>query len=689
MFHVKFFICLLWQSRHSSLPPPSLPGSRTAAGNLLLYTSPTPKPLVTITMAQETFPIDLGKLKPLKLDPTVTALSEDDKATLRHNIQLCRDAVIFFTALAGAKGLSGHSGGAYDTVPEVMIIRAFIAHGAPIVPVFYDEAGHRVATQYLLSVLNGAMPAERLLHYREYQSGLPGHPEKMLTPGVEFSSGRLGHMWAFCNGVAMGNPGKAVVMLGSDGSQMEGDNAEAARLAVGKGLNIKVLIDDNNVTIAGHPQEYMAGYDLTRTLSGYGLMTETTMGEDLDALYVDLCRVFNNQIPHALVIKRPMAPGIVGAEGSPHAHEVLKAEVAIAYLEKRGGYGEAIAMLKAAKPEKSPLTYRGSSGVGKNRDDFGKLVNEKLDAMDEATRVATVRVFDNDLEGSCGLHHIRKKYPQVFVRGGIMERGNFSAAAGFGSSAGRQGIFATFSAFLEMCISEITMARLNFSNVLAHFSHSGVDEMADNTCHFGINGMFADGGVKPGHGEDTTRLYFPADQFQFAACVKRIFDDPGLRFLFSTRAAVPDILGEDGKPFYQGKAFEPGKDDVIRKPGDGGGYVVAVGEAVYRALDAVIGLKEQGVDVGLVNKATLNVVDESMMRTLAKAPWVLVVEGWNYKTGLGSRFGDYLLAYGFKGRYDHLGTHLEGSGGLWQQMGYQGMDPAGIGAAIGKLAGRS
>jgi transketolase len=636
-------------------------------------------------MASETFPIDLGKLKPLKLDPTVTALSDDARATLRHNIDLCRDAIVFFTALAGAKGLSGHTGGAYDTVPEVMIVRAFIEFGTPIVPVFYDEAGHRVATQYLLSVLNGAMPSERLLHYREYESGLPGHPEKLLTPGVEFSSGRLGHMWAFCNGVAMANPGKAVVVLGSDGSQMEGDNAEAARLSVGKQINIKLLIDDNNVTIAGHPQEYMVGYDLTRTLSGYGLTTETTMGEDLDALYVDLGRVFNNASPHALVIKRPMAPGIAGAEGSPHAHEVLKAELAIGYLEKRGGYEKAIAMLKAAKPEKSPLTYRGSSGAGKNRDDFGKLINAELERMDEAQRVATVRVFDNDLEGSCGLHHIRKQHPEVFVRGGIMERGNFSAAAGFGSSAGRQGIYATFSAFLEMCISEITMSRLNFSNVLAHFSHSGVDDMADNTCHFGINGMFADGGVKPGHGEDTTRLYFPADQHQFAACVQRIFNDPGLRFLFSTRAPVPDILGEDGKPFYAGKAFEPGRDDLLRKPAERGGYVVAVGEAVYRALDAVIGLQEKGIVAGLVNKATLNVVDESMMRTLAKAPWVLVVEGWNCKTGLGSRFGDYLLGAGFKGRYDHLGTHLEGCGGLWQQMGYQGLDPAGIAAAIEKL----
>jgi transketolase len=636
-------------------------------------------------MANETFPIDLEKLQTVKLDPAVPTLTAEQKAALKSNIQLCRDAIVFFTSYAAGKGLSGHTGGAYDTVPELTIVRAFIAGGAPIVPIFYDEAGHRVATQYLLSVLNGAMPAERLLHYREYDSGLPGHPEKALTPGVEFASGRLGHLWAFCNGVAMANPDKAVVLLGSDGSQMEGDNAEAARLAVGKGLNVKVLIDDNNVTIAGHPQEYMPGYDLTRTLSGYGLQTETTMGEDIDALYVDLCRAFSEKKPHALVIKRPMAVGIDGMEGNPKAHESLEPEIAIKYLEKRGGYEKAIEMLKAAKPSKSPLTFKGSSGAGKNRDDFGKIVNEILDGMSEKDRIANIRVFDNDLEGSQGLHHIHKKHPEVFVRAGIMERGNYSAAAGFGSVDGKQGIFSTFSAFLEMCISEITMARLNFSNVLAHFSHSGVDDMADNTCHFGINSMFADGGVTPVHGEDVTRLYFPVDQHQFAACLKRIFNDKGLRFIFSNRSAVPDILGEDGKPLYQGKAFEPGKDDIVRKAPEGGGYVVAFGETVYRALDAVIRLQEQGVKVGLINKPTVNVVDQAMMKTLANASFVLVAEGWNVKTGLGSRFGSYLLQAGFKGRFNHVGTNREGCGGLWQQMGNQGLDSAGIEKAIRAL----
>jgi len=635
-------------------------------------------------MSTETFPIDLSQIKPLQLSLAGEKLSAEQLATLKHNVQVARDAIVFFTAVADTRGLGGHTGGAYDTVPEVMIIRGLIAGGAPIYPVFFDEAGHRVATQYLLSVLDGAMPAEKLLHYREFGAHLPGHPERGFTPGVKFSSGRLGHMWAYANGVALANPDKAVFVLGSDGSQQEGDDAEAARLAVAKKINIKVLVDDNDVTIAGHPSTYLPGFSVERTLKGHGMPVEIVDGEDIESLYATLVRVFSTPGPVAVSIRRRMAPGIDGLEGHPHAHESIKADKAIAYLEKRG-HADAVAYLKSVKPSKSPLTYKGSNGVGKNRDDFGKIVNSILDGMTPEQRVATVRVFDNDLEGSCGLHHIRKAHPEVYVSGGIMERGNFSAAAGFGFEKGKQGIFGTFSAFLEMCVSEITMARLNQSNVIAHFSHAGVDDMADNTCHFGLNNLFADGGL-PDEGKDTTRVYFPADQHQFAKCIRRIFTDPGLRFVFSTRAAVPDILDGSGKPLFgDGYVFEPGKDDLVREAPAGGGYVVSFGETLYRALDAVITLQEQGVKVGLVNKPTLNVYDEAMMKRLVTAPFVLVAEGFNVRTGLGSRFGSELLKRGFKGRFNHIGAHREGPGGLWQQMGYQGVDPEGIAKAVKAL----
>ena len=82
-----------------------------------------------------------------------------------------------------------------------------------------------------------------------------------------------------------------------------------------------------------------------------------------------------------------------------------------------------------------------------------------LDKLSKEEAKDKVMVIDSDLEGSTGLKAIRESHPEVFVPSGIMERGNFSAAAGFGFEKGKVGIFSTFSAFLEMCCSEITMAR--------------------------------------------------------------------------------------------------------------------------------------------------------------------------------------------------------------------------------------
>ncbi|HAD58980.1 MAG TPA: transketolase [Planctomycetaceae bacterium] len=641
--------------------------------------------------ASTEFPIPLSDYKVVALDPQQPTLTAEQKEQLAANIQLCRDAIIFFTAIADAKGLGGHTGGPYDTVPETLIMHGFMQHarngGSPnVLPIFFDEAGHRVATQYLMAVLEGDMDVERLLHYREYLSHLPGHPERGFTPGVKFSSGRLGHMWPYVNGVAIANPDSVVFMLGSDGSQMEGNDAEAARLAVAQGLNVKLLIDDNDVTIAGHPSDYLPGFDVSKTLEGHGLSIDIGDGEDLDSLYARMCAAVTSDGPVALINKRKMCPNVDGLEGSAHGHDVIKTAVAVEYLNANGREAAAEYLGTVTRGPGGP-THQGSdaSSVGKNRDLFGRILNEILDGIADEERVASVRVFDCDLEGSCGLNHVRAKHPEVFVRGGIMERGNYSAAAGFGYEKGKQGVFATFSAFLEMVVSEITMARLNSSNVLAHFSHAGCDDMADNTCHFGLNNMYAANGL-PDEGKDTTRLYFPADQHQFRACLKRIYGDEGLRFIFSTRSGVPDLLTESGERLFgDDYVFEPGKDDVVRE--GTAGYIVSFGETTYRALDAVIRLKEAGNDVGLICKSTLNVYDDDMMARLVASPAVLVAESFNVNTGLGSRLGTELLKRGFKGLYNNIGTNKEGSGGLWQQMGYQGVDADGILAAMTDLLG--
>ncbi|KAI6155512.1 thiamine diphosphate-binding protein [Pisolithus tinctorius] len=630
------------------------------------------------------FPIDLKKYKKLVLDPTRPQLTADQKAALQHNIQLLRDAIVLFTATGAARGVSGHTGGAYDTVPEVCLLLSLFEGSEKYLPIIFDEAGHRVATQYLLAALEGAIPPEHLLHYREANSKLPGHPELGLTPGVKFSSGRLGHMWPLVNGVALANRDKVLFCLGSDGSQQEGNDAEAARLAVAQNLNVKLLIDDNDVTIAGHPSKYLTGYDLARTLEGHGLKVYVTQGEDIDALWSSLAAAVTHDGPAAVICKRVMAPGVPDIEGSTHGHDVIPVKSAIKYFEARG-YAPNVAgdILLNIKPAAVPYLYIGSTKeVGANRVVFGEAVNLVLDKLSKEEAARKVMVIDSDLEGSTGLKVIHQKHPEVFVPGGIMERSNFSAAAGFGFDANKFGVFSTFSAFLEMIVSEVTMARLNNCNVLCHFSHAGVDEMADNTCHFGVNNFFADNGLSDVH----SWLYFPADALQMVAIVQRVFFERGIRFVFSTRSKVPYILKEDGKSrYFDGDyKFVPGKDETIVE--GKAGYVVSFGEMLYRSWDAVLRCRQEGLDVGLINKPTLNVVDEQTIRKIGSSPFVLVVESFNQKTGLGSKFGTWLLERQLTPKYGYMGTTKEGCGGLSEQIPFQNLDPQSIILKIKQLS---
>ena len=615
------------------------------------------------------FPIDINRF--IKLDLSLDKrLSNKDLDGLTKNIELMRDAIVATTAFARAKGIGGHTGGPYDIVPEVIVVDALRDGGVTIHDEFFDEAGHRSALQYVRGAIRGKLDPEKLMHYREYGSGLAGHPEPELLDCIDFSTGRLGHAAGHVNGVAMANPGVAVVMFGSDGAQMEGNDAEAARLAVANNLNVKWIIDDNNVTIAGHPGDYMSGFDVGKTLEGHGFKVFTCDGENYEDVHSSIVESLKIKGPAAVICKRVMGPGIPGLEGTSKLHDVIPLDTGIEYLENRG-HEKAVAMLEGIAAEQNAMPameFKGSGEKGACRKQFGTAVANVLRGMSEEEK-RRIHAFDSDLEGSVGLTAIREEFPDCFTSAGVQERGNYLAAAGFGSKDGNLGIFATFSAFMEMVISEITMSRLNEANVLAHFSHAGVDNMSDNTCHFGLNNFFADNYVEEG---SSTGLYFPADINQMDAVIKRIFHDHGLRFVFSNRSKTPVIFNEQGQDYYgSGYEFTPGVDEIIRD-GDAG-WIISYGDMLHRCLHIVEEFREKGIKVGLINKVTLNAVDEEIMERIGTSPFVMVIESLNSRTGLGVRFGTWLLERGFSPRYDYMGTTRPGNCGQEEQILHQGL----------------
>lgn len=133
---------------------------------------PLTTPCVHVTMpsmkdfdAKKFGGIPLDSYKPVPgLTLKSTSLSAEQKQQLQYNINLMRDSIVFFTATGAARGVSGHTGGPFDMVPEAAILLSLFENEKnSFVPTLFDEAGHRSALVYLRCALDGHLKAEDLL----------------------------------------------------------------------------------------------------------------------------------------------------------------------------------------------------------------------------------------------------------------------------------------------------------------------------------------------------------------------------------------------------------------------------------------------------------------------------------------------------------------------------------------------
>merc|ERR1719387_1291780 len=112
----------------------------------------------------------------------------------------------------------------------------------------------------------------------------------------------------------------------------------------------------------------------------------------------------------------------------------------------------------------------------------------------------------------------------------------------------------------------------------------------------------------------------------------------------------------------------------------GYGYIIAFGDALYRANDAAQRLRASGIDVGLINKSTLNILDEETTKMVGSTGFALVVEPLSSKTGLGSKYGYWLAKLNLPKMpvFDNIGINKGGEGGLWEHAYEQGYDSVSI-----------
>lgn len=115
---------------------------------------------------------------------------------------------------------------------------------------FYLSKGHGPMAYYATLAAKGFLPEEWLAGWAGFDSPLGHHPDRVLVPGVEISSGSLGHGLPLGVGTALGLRAQGldarVVVLVGDAELDEGSNHEAVELAAALDLAaLTVVVVDN------------------------------------------------------------------------------------------------------------------------------------------------------------------------------------------------------------------------------------------------------------------------------------------------------------------------------------------------------------------------------------------------------------------------------------------------------------
>src|SRR6476661_3629170 len=218
--------------------------------------------------------------------------------------QLCINTIRALSLDAVQKAESGHPGLPLGAAPLAYVLwTRFLRHN-PKNPKwknrdrFLLSAGHGSMLLYSLLHLTGYdLSLDELKNFRQLHSKTAGHPENILTPGVEITTGPLGQGFANGVGMAMGAAHLGarfnkedlslidhyVYAIVSDGDLMEGVASEAASLAGHLKLGKLIyLYDDNQVTIEGFTSLAFSE-DVPKRFEAYGWHTRTvTDGNNLD-----------------------------------------------------------------------------------------------------------------------------------------------------------------------------------------------------------------------------------------------------------------------------------------------------------------------------------------------------------------------------------------------------------------------
>jgi transketolase len=187
--------------------------------------------------------------------------------------------------------------------------------------------GHAAIGVYPCLADLGVIPAAWLDEYTRLGSPLGDHPDMTKVPGIDFSSGSIGHNLSVGVGMALSarlrsSDHRVFVMLG-DGELNEGQVWEAAMAAAHFGVgNLIAIVDANGTSLDGPVSEVMGIEPIAAKWRAFGWKTTELDGHDVE----QICRWAagladpDSRVPEVLVARTTKGKGVSFMESDPGWH---------------------------------------------------------------------------------------------------------------------------------------------------------------------------------------------------------------------------------------------------------------------------------------------------------------------------------------------------------------------------------
>ena len=193
-------------------------------------------------------------------------------------------------------GKSGHPGGSLSAVEILTVLYFAVMKYDPNNPNWHERdrlvvsKGHSTPLVYSILAKAGYYKGDDLLTFRSLGSPYQGHIDRLRAPGIEVSTGSLGHGTSNAVGMALGTRldklNNRVYLLQSDGELQEGSTWEAIMSASHYKLsNLTAIVDRNRIQLDGWTEETMTLEPINKRYEAFGWHVQEIDGHDLNQIY--------------------------------------------------------------------------------------------------------------------------------------------------------------------------------------------------------------------------------------------------------------------------------------------------------------------------------------------------------------------------------------------------------------------